>query len=249
MLKSWAQAPRQVWTINNLGAGYGSLAVKGIAFSFRSGFVGQHSVLPESTDGKVIWQTALGPKLDEGRGNGPRGTPTIDVDRLYVLTEAGDLACLKVRDGSSVWRKIILKEYQGENPNWLISESPLVDGDHLIVTPGGRDSSIVAMDKMTGKTVWQSKGLSDSAHYSSCIAADVGGPLHHRVYLKGKWESRIRRQVDVEVSTGSQWHCERCDSGLLRQQGFLYLHLQHWLCSLNLKVKRRGKSRGSVFQS
>ena len=176
LLKSWAQAPRQVWNISNLGAGYGSLAIKGDRI-FVQGSSSSASILfcLNRADGKVIWQTALGPKLDEGRGNGPRGTPTVDVDRVYVLTEAGDLACLRVRDGSSLWRKNILKDFGGENPNWLISESPLVDGDHLIVTPGGRNASIVALDKMTGKTVWQSEGLSDSAHYSSCITADIGG--------------------------------------------------------------------------
>ena len=177
LLKAWpANGPRQLWTINNLGAGYGSLAVKGDRV-FVQGSSSSASILfcLNRADGKVIWQTALGQKLDEGRGNGPRGTPTIDVDRVYVLTEAGDLACLRVRDGSSVWRRNILKDFGGENPHWLISESPLIDGANLIVTPGGADASIVALDKMTGTTTWQSKGLSDSAHYSSCIAVDVAG--------------------------------------------------------------------------
>jgi outer membrane protein assembly factor BamB len=113
--------------------------------------------------------------VDEGRGNGPRSTPTVDNDRVYVLTENGDLACLKVSDGSALWRKNILKEFGGSNPHWLISESPLVDGNHLIVTPGGRQASIVALDKMTGSTVWTSKELSDQAGYASCVVADVQG--------------------------------------------------------------------------
>jgi outer membrane protein assembly factor BamB len=177
LLKAWPEkGPRQLWAINTLGAGYGSLAVKGDRV-FVQGSSSSASILfcLNRADGKVIWQTALGQKLDEGRGNGPRGTPTIDVDRVYVLTEAGDLACLRVRDGSSIWRRNILKDFGGQNPNWLISESPLIDGNHLIVTPGGPDASIVALDKMTGATFWQSKGLSDPAHYSSCIAADIGG--------------------------------------------------------------------------
>ncbi len=94
---------------------------------------------------------------------------------MYVLTESGDLACLRARDGSAVWRKNILKEFGGSNPGWLISESPLVDGNRLIVSPGGRDAGIVALDKMSGQTVWKTAGLSDEAAYSSCIAADVSG--------------------------------------------------------------------------
>ncbi|MBO0721642.1 MAG: PQQ-like beta-propeller repeat protein, partial [Blastocatellia bacterium] len=121
------------------------------------------------------WKATLGPKVEEGRGNGPRSTPTIDGDRVYALTENGDLACLQTRDASRLWSKNILKEYGGSNPTWLLAESPLVDGDRLIVSPGGNGAGIVALNKMTGKTIWTSKDLSDRAAYSSCIAADVGG--------------------------------------------------------------------------
>ena len=107
-------------------------------------------------------------------GAGPRGTPTVDGDRLYVLTENGDLACLKT-DGTAVWQRNILKDFGGPQLQWLISESPLVDGPHVIVSPGGPGAGIVKLDKMTGKTVWTSKDLSDSAGYSSVIAADVQG--------------------------------------------------------------------------
>ncbi|MBX3279387.1 MAG: PQQ-like beta-propeller repeat protein [Acidobacteria bacterium] len=177
LLKTWpASGPPQLWMINTLGQGYGSLAIKGDRV-FVQGSSSSASILfcLNRADGKVIWQAALGPKVDEGRGNGPRGTPAIDVDRAYVLTENGDLACLRVRDGSPIWRKNILKDFGGKNPGWLISESPLIDGNRVIVTPGGPNASVVALDKMTGATVWTSTGLSDGAHYASPIAADIGG--------------------------------------------------------------------------
>ncbi|MEP7271501.1 MAG: PQQ-binding-like beta-propeller repeat protein, partial [Acidobacteriota bacterium] len=177
LLKAWPQAgPAQVWSVSNLGQGFGSISVKGDRL-FVQGSTSSASVLfcLSRSDGKVIWQSALGRKLDEGRGNGPRGTPTVDLDKVYVLTENGDLACLNIRDGAPVWRRNILKDFAGENPNWLISESPLIDGNRVIVTPGGSNAGIVALDKMTGQTIWASKGLSDPAHYASCIAADIGG--------------------------------------------------------------------------
>ncbi|HKX28888.1 MAG TPA: PQQ-binding-like beta-propeller repeat protein [Blastocatellia bacterium] len=177
LLKQWPQSgPPQVWSISNLGEGYGSMAVKGdrIYVQGTSGSASNVFCLNRA-DGKTVWSAALGPKQSEGRGNGPRSTPTVDEDRLYVLTENGDLACLRVRDGSRIWSKNILKDFGGNNPNWLISESPLVDGNRLIVSPGGRESSIVALDKMTGKLIWATKELSDGAGYSSCVAADVGG--------------------------------------------------------------------------
>jgi outer membrane protein assembly factor BamB len=101
-----------------------------------------------------------------------------------VLTENGDLACLKT-DGTAVWQRNILKDFGGRQLRWLISESPLVDGPHLIVTPGGPGAGMVKLDKMTGKTVWQSKDLSDPAGYSSPIVADVGGVRTYMTFTAG----------------------------------------------------------------
>jgi outer membrane protein assembly factor BamB len=177
LIKQWpSSGPQRVWSISSLGEGFGSIAIKGDRI-FVQGTKESASVIfcLNRADGKMVWSAALGPKVNEGRGNGPRSTPTIDNDRVYVLTENGDLACLRAPDGSPVWRKNILKEFGGSNPGWLISESPLIDGDRVIVTPGGNGAGIVALDKMTGKEIWRSKELSDEAGYSSAIAADVGG--------------------------------------------------------------------------
>jgi outer membrane protein assembly factor BamB len=139
--------------------------------------VGRQSVVASlnRANGQIMWSKPLGNSGNNDRGPGPRGTPTIDGDRLYALTETGDLACLQIADGAVIWQRNILRDFRGSNIQWLISESPLVDGDWLIVTPGGRDATMVALDKMTGKTIWTSTGLSDEAGYASVIAADVGG--------------------------------------------------------------------------
>ena len=92
-----------------------------------------------------------------------------------MLTENGDLVCLRVADGARVWQRNILQDFGGANINWLISESPLVDGNRVVVTPGGPSGGMVALDKMTGKTIWTSQELSDEAGYSSPIVADVQG--------------------------------------------------------------------------
>jgi outer membrane protein assembly factor BamB len=177
LLKQWpSSGPQKSWSISNLGEGYGSIAIKGDRV-FVQGTRGEASVVfcLNRADGKAVWSAALGAKVKQSEGNGPRSTPTVDDNRVYILTENGDLACLNTRDGSPVWRKNILREFGGSNPRWLISESPLVDGDRLIVTPGGRGAGMVALEKMTGKEIWRAKDLSDSAGYGSCIAADVGG--------------------------------------------------------------------------
>jgi outer membrane protein assembly factor BamB len=177
LLKQWpADGPKVTWTISNLGEGYGSPAVKADRLYVHGTRAAQSSVFClNRADGKTIWSVWLGPTGPNDRGNGPRGTPTLDGDRVYALTENGDLACLRERDGSTVWSKNILKEYGGSNPKWLISESPLIDGDRLIVSPGGPGAGIVALNKMTGAEIWRAKELSDQAGYASSIAADVGG--------------------------------------------------------------------------
>ena len=159
-----------------LGAGYGSIAVQGDRV-WVQGMRNRQSVVStlNRADGKLLWTRTLGAAGDNDRGPGPRSTPTVDGDRVYALSETGDLASLRINDGSVVWQRNILKDFKGDNPYWLLSESPLVDGNLVIVTPGGRGAGVVALDKTTGKTVWESKELSDSAGYASSIVADVGG--------------------------------------------------------------------------
>jgi outer membrane protein assembly factor BamB len=176
LLKEWpASGPSLVWSASNLGGGYGSIAVKGDRI-YVQGMKGSTSIVSalNRADGKPLWSKSLGPSAGNDQGDGPRGTPTVDGDRLYVLTESGDLACLKT-DGTAVWQRNILKDFNGRNLRWLISESPLVDGNNVIVSPGGSSAGMVALDKMTGKTVWTSKDLSDPAGYSSPVVAEVGG--------------------------------------------------------------------------
>ena len=176
LLKEWpASGPPIVWTATGVGGGYGSMAIAGDRV-FVQGVRGRNSavIALNRADGKEVWSKALGATQTDDRGPGPRSTPTVDGDRLYVLTENGDLACLKT-DGTAVWQRNILREFRGRQLQWLISESPLVDGPHVIVSPGGPGAGIVKLDKMTGNTVWTAKELSDTAGYSSVIVADVQG--------------------------------------------------------------------------
>ncbi len=177
LLKQWpAGGPATVWSKTGLGSGYGTVAIKGDRI-YVQGAQGSQSVVfaLNLADGEVVWTRPLGKSLNQERGGGPRGTPTVDGDRVFALSEAGDLACLQAKDGSVVWARNILADFGGSNIEWLISESPLVDGGRVYVTPGGSKGGVVALDQATGKTVWAATGLTDPAGYSSCIAADVQG--------------------------------------------------------------------------
>jgi len=177
LMQQWpAAGPPLMWSISGLGAGYGSMAIQGDRI-FVQGSKSNQSVIYalNRADGKGVWSKALGAEGTDSRGSGPRGTPTIDGDRLYILTERGDLACLKTADGTAVWQRNILADFGGHQIPWLISESPLIDGANVVVTPGGPRAGIVALDKLSGKTVWTSQQLSDEAGYASPVAADVQG--------------------------------------------------------------------------
>ena len=177
LLESWpAEGPPEVWRFEQLGKGFGTVSTKNDRL-YVQGTAGSDSVIfcLNRDQGTLVWKRSLGKTLSHGRGDGPRGTPSIDNGLVYALTENGDLAAVRTADGTFVWQRNILEDFGGKNPGWLISESPLVDGNKLIVTPGGKDASIVALDKTTGEILWTTKGLSDRASYSSCVVVNVEG--------------------------------------------------------------------------
>lgn len=175
LLKSWpAGGPRLVWKAKGLGEGYSAFSIaQGRLFT-----LGQHGsqesvIAIDTTTGRKVWETPAGKDYRERRGNGPRGTPTLDGDRLYALSADGTLVSLDQRTGKPYWTFNILDKFGGELIHWGISESPLIDGERLIVTPGGSGAAIVALNKLTGNLIWKSQ--SEVAGYSSPIAVDFGG--------------------------------------------------------------------------
>ncbi len=177
LLKQWpSSGPKELWRVQGAGAGYGSFCIAGSQFFVQGSDSKASSVhCYNRADGKKLWSVVIGRMGSNDRGDGARSTPTFDNGRLYVMTETGDLACLEANGGKRLWQKNILAEFGGSNPNWLLSESPLIDGNRLIVTPGGRGAGMVALDKNTGAALWKTADLSDPAGYSSAVAADVGG--------------------------------------------------------------------------
>ncbi len=177
LLARWPDdGPALAWTKTGFGEGYSEVAVAGDAI-YTLGSRGNDEMLfaIERETGNPKWAIRTGRNREDGTGNGPRGTPTVDGDHVYALGANGDLVCAKTADGEIVWKLNILEEFQGSNIVWGISESVLIDGEKLICTPGGKAATIVALDKLTGRPVWRSlvQGA-PQAGYSSPIAIDVG---------------------------------------------------------------------------
>lgn len=182
LLAAWPESgPERVWMIESLGAGYSSLAVaNGTLFTQGAKDGKQFLIALDAETGEIKWETEHGKPFSNRRGDGPRGTPTVDGGRVYALGADGNLICADAETGAKIWERHLLKTYRGKNINWGMSESPLVDGDRLIVNAGGAGASIVALDKATGKELWKTQ--SDKAGYSSAVAADIGGVRQYVVF-------------------------------------------------------------------
>ncbi|HSE16824.1 MAG TPA: PQQ-binding-like beta-propeller repeat protein [Pyrinomonadaceae bacterium] len=175
LLKQWpAEGPPLVWKATGAGRGYSSFSISNGKL-YTLGLRGDREfvIAFDAATGKEAWATAHGSAFRNDRGDGPRGTPTVDGDRVYALGGDGDLSALDARTGKIIWTKNVLKEFGGSNITWGISESPLVLGNRLLVNPGGRDASIVALNKADGSVIWKSQ--SDRAGYSSGIPVEVNG--------------------------------------------------------------------------
>jgi len=174
LLKQWPeQGPPLVWKATGAGGGYSSFAIsKGRLFTMGQKGDREYVIAFDVTNGKEVWSTPFGSAFRNDRGDGPRGTPTVDGDTLYALGGSGDLSALNARTGKIIWTMNVLQKFGGENITWGISESPLVVGEKLLVNPGGPGASIVALNKKDGALIWKSQ--SDRAGYSSAIPVQIG---------------------------------------------------------------------------
>lgn len=177
LLKQWPDGgPPLAWKAAGAGRGYSSLAIsKGRIYTLGLRGDKEHVIALDAATGKEVWATPHGGAFRNDRGDGPRGTPTVDGDRVYSLGGDGDLSAVDAKTGKLIWQMNVLKKFGGTNITWGISESPLVLGDKVLVNAGGRDASIVALNKADGSVVWQSKGISDRSGYSSGMPVQVGG--------------------------------------------------------------------------
>ncbi len=215
LLQSWPMdGPRLLWnskTVNRgkgIGTGYSSVSIAaGRIFTMgdrgKEGFV---FALDEET-GKERWAT----RISIGKGDGPRCTPTVDGPRLYALSRTGDLVCLQAATGKLIWQKNYKTDFNGRMMSgWEYSESPLVDGDKLICTPGGDEAALVALNKLTGAVVWKAPIPNASGSgYASVVVAEAAGRRQYITLL-----GPSRGLVGVDASTGKfLWSYKRIANG------------------------------------
>lgn len=170
LLKEWPkEGPKQLWLNESAGLGYSGVSiVQGKLFTMGARDGTEFLICLDANTGKEQWEAKLGPMLDNGWGDGPRGTPTVDGERVYAMGGTGSLVCVQVSDGKQLWQTT-MSELGGKKPNWGYCESVTVDGPRVLCTPGGGQGSIAALDKLTGDVLWRSTELTNGAQYASIV--------------------------------------------------------------------------------
>lgn len=178
LLKQWpAGGPSLAWKVTGVGGGFSSVSVaRGKIFTM--GDVGNDACVLalNEQDGKLLWKTKTGPAGGHNKYPGTRATPTVDGELVYAMNQEGDLYCVEAATGKERWHKSLTSDFGGRMMSgWRYSESPLVDADRVLCTPGGGKGTVVALNKLTGATLWQTKEFTDPAGYSSIIKASIAG--------------------------------------------------------------------------
>ena len=209
LLKQWPEAgPELLWKAEKLGKGMASVSIAdGRIFTTASRKGGQFIVALDLTTQKELWAAPICEK-----GGECNSTPTVDGALVYAVSSEGDLVCVKAQDGSVVWKKSLATDFGGSKPTWQFSESPLVDGNNLIVVPGSDSAVVAALDKKTGSVIWKTactlagKGH-DGAGYTGAVISNAGG-IRQYVTMVGKGA------IGVDAKTGKLlWHYNRVANG------------------------------------
>lgn len=188
LLKKWpASGPKLVWEIKTLGGGYSGPAVADGKIYIMGDKDGACTVFSlKESDGSTLWSKAIGAPGGHAKWKGPRSTVTVDGDKIYALTQNGDLYCFAAADGKVVWKKNLESDFGGKQMSgWRWTESVLIDGDRLVCTPGGDEGTVLALNKKNGKQLWRSLELVDPAAYSSIMIWKHGG-VRQYVQFTGK---------------------------------------------------------------
>jgi len=198
LLKDWPKGgPKLLWSFEAAGFGYGQPAIVGDELFILGKDENGEFIKKLNLHGKEIGRGKLDSgknKYETGWGGGPRSTPIVDGDQIFALSSDGRVVCLDRSSLNEKWSKSLVDDFGGKTPYWGYAESPLVDGDKVVLTPG-RKNCVVALNKNTGDLVWKSTGVEDNAAYSSLVTMTASGK---KMYVT----QTDKRLIGVDAETG-----------------------------------------------
>ena len=172
LLKSWPEnGPELLWSVEGLGAGHSNVCI-GQNRLFINGMPDTLGVLYSfDLDGNLLWEKVYGTEWHINY-TGSRSTPVIAGDLVYLESGMGVVYCIDAITGDIIWEVDLLHTFDAENIQWGLTETLLIDGDNIICTPGGEEHNVVALNRLTGETVWTSAGYAEQSAYCSPVLVE-----------------------------------------------------------------------------
>ncbi len=245
LLRKWPKGgPTLVWKKKGLGAGFSSVSFAGdriFTMGDRDGAARMFAL--DAKTGNVLWSARVG-KPGGTRNAGPRSTPSTDGKLVFGLGQDGALICAEVTTGDVKWLKSLPKDFGGRMMSgWGFSESPLLDGDHLVCTPGGRGGTVLALEKTTGKVVWRCEELRDRAGYCSLVPVEIGGVEQYLAFT-GRSVAGIAAKDGKLLWRGDRPGKTAVCSGPVHHEGLIFVSSAYKVGCNAFRVTARGGKFG-----
>lgn len=250
LMKEWPiEGPELLWTSNGIGMGYGSPTVTEDRIFINGDIDSLAYLFSFDLKGNLLWKKQFGKDFSVHHG-GPRSTPTVAGDLVYVTSGMGDVACLRYDNGEEVWNLNMIRDLNGTNTLHGYAQSPLVNGDFIFCQPGGKDTNLIAMDRFTGKIKWISEGAGEIEAYSSPILI----PVKNRNQVVALSEHSL---IGIDAKTGkTMWIHDLDTTGFVHanmplfDDGYIYFVAgTTQSCAARLKLSDDGKSVTEIWRN
>jgi len=247
LLKTWpAEGLKLLWEFEGLGDGHSSVSIANDKVYVNGSIKGAGTLFALDLSGKLLWKKAYVPEWSISYP-GSRSTPTVVGKHVYLVSGKGVIYCLDANNGGKVWSLDYFKTFGGSNIEWGVAESPVVDGERVFITPGGKNAGIVALNRLTGKVIWKSKGHSESSAYCSPVIATHNNT---RLLLTMTQKSIVCLNADTGELFWSHSHITDYDvnpNTPYYKNGFVYCTSGYGTGGVMLKLSEDGKSAKEVW--
>ncbi len=258
LLKSWpAEGPKELWAISNIGNGYVSPVFAKENFYITGEIDSIEILFSFNLKGEKLWQTSLGKEWMK-TFPGSRSAPTIVDDLLYVGTGLGNLFCVNRADGKIIWKKELAADFNGALPLHGHSESPVVDGEKIFWTTGGKEYNVVALNRFTGKLIWSNKGFGERSAYNSPKLIELPSrkilvtfSAYHLMGFDTKTGVLLwsQEQDNYEPEKRTPGNGDTHSNTVLYEKGFIYYTAGDGNCSVKLKLSDDGSTITQIWRN